>query len=318
MVEHGNMTRAAHALRIVQPALTRSIKMLESDLRVTLFERTPKGVAPTIYGLQLVRYARAILNDMKRAEEELDATKGMLSGHVTFGTTLNYAYDIVPNAVLALRKKWPNLRVTVHEGFMSELADGVRSAELDFAFGMLAPPHAGIDASGLMQETVLAHRTSIIARADHPLVKQRKVSLSQLAQNDWAILGPEQAMGPYFNETFISRGLTPPRQVIVARSIHMLKKFLLGSDLISILASHAISPEIARGELAVVPCTEGTVTSETGFLNLERTFEAPAVKAMKQILRDQCRLVFHGQEMPPLAATAGPVARPRRNRAARG
>lgn len=197
---------------------------------------------------------------------------------------------------------------------MGEMAEGVRSAELDFAFGLLSPPHAGIDASGLQQETILSHRTSIIARAGHPLAAERKASLAQLAENDWVILGPERAMGPYFNETFISRGIAPPRQVIVARSIHLLKKILAGSDLISILATNAVTQEIARGELAILQNAEAAVLSETGFVSLERTFEAPAVKAMKQALRDQCRVYFNGQSPESMKITAASTTRQRRKR----
>jgi LysR family transcriptional regulator of gallate degradation len=301
VAEHGNMTRASRALGIVQPALSRSIKLLEDDLGVTLFERTPHGITLTVYGQQLVPYARAIITDVKRATEELQATKGLLSGHVTFAATANYADNIVLDAVLAIHQKWPNLRVTVRSGLYEYVIDGLLKAEVDFGFGLLPPPHAGIEESGLLTEKLFSHHSSIIARTGHPLAKLRRVSVRQLCDYEWVVLGPESAMEPYFRATFIKKRLPVPRRVIETLSIPMIKGALMRSDLLTILAPNAVMAEIERGELIALRCPEAEVKSHTGFITPYRTFEAPAVIAIKEELRIQSRkygteVSLHGKQ----------------------
>lgn len=287
IAEHGNMTHAARALGVVQPALSRSIKLLEDDLGVTLFDRTPRGISLTVYGRQLVPYARTVITDVKRATEELQATKGMLAGHVTFGTTANYADNVVLDAVLALHQKWPNLRVTIRAGLYEEVIDGIMKAELDFGFGLLPPPHAGIVASGLVTEPLFSHRSSVMARAGHPLGKLRKVSVKQLGEYEWVVLGPETAMDPYFRATFTKLRLPTPRKVIETHSLPFIKGVLLNSDLITVLPPQVVSAEVERGELIALACPEAEVKSNSGFMSPYRTFEAPAVIAMKEQLRIQ-------------------------------
>lgn len=283
------MTRASRALGLVQPALSRSIKILEEDLGVALFERNPHGLTLTVYGEQLVPYARLIINDLKRATEELQATKGMLNGHVTLGVTANYADNVVLDAVLALHRKWPNLRVTVFSGLYEEVVEGILKAEMDFGFGLLPPAHAGIEASGLRTESLFSHRSSVIARHGHPLGKVRKISLKQLADYEWIVLGPEKAMDPYFRATFTKRRLPSPRKVIETHSIPLIKGLVAKSDLLTILAPNAVIAEVERCELVALRCPEAEVKSHSGFISSHRAFEPPAVIAIKEELRVQCR-----------------------------
>jgi len=287
--DHGNMTRASRALGIVQPALSRSIKLLEEQLGVTLFDRTPQGLALTVYGEQLVPYARLIIGDVKRATEELQATKGLLSGHVTLGVTANYADNVVLDAVLALHQKWPNLRVTICTGVHDDLIAGILKAELDFGFGLLPPPHAGIEMSGLRTEMLFSHRSSVIARAGHPLSKLRKVPVRQLLDYDWIVLGPEKAMEPYFRATFGKKRMSFPRRVVETLSIPLIKGAVMKSDLLTILAPNAVAAEVERGELVPLRCLEAEVRSHSGFISSYRDFEPPAVIAIKDELRAQCR-----------------------------
>jgi len=288
VAEHGNMTRASRVLGLVQPALSRSIKILEVQLGVSLFERTPQGLILTNFGEQLIPYARLIIGDVKRATEELQATKGLLNGHVTVGVTANYADNVVLDAVLALHRKWPNLRVTVVASMYEEVIEGILKAELDFGFGLLPPAHAGIEASGLRTETLFSHRSSVIARAGHPLGKFPKISLKQLLEFDWVVLGPEKAMDPYFRATFSKRRMPIPRRVIQTHSIPLIKGTVRGSDLLTILAPTAVAAEVERGELIALRCPEAEVKSYSGFISSYRTFEPPAVIAIKDELRSQC------------------------------
>ncbi|MCB2106962.1 MAG: LysR family transcriptional regulator, partial [Rhodobacteraceae bacterium] len=82
VADHGSLNEAARHLNITQPAVTRSIHILEQTLDATLFERSPAGIKLTVYGEELLPYARAILSDTQRAADAIAAIRGNLRGHV--------------------------------------------------------------------------------------------------------------------------------------------------------------------------------------------------------------------------------------------
>ncbi|MBO46656.1 MAG: hypothetical protein CMJ96_07130, partial [Planctomycetes bacterium] len=97
-VDHGNMLRASAAIHITQPALTKSIKSLEDDLQIKLFNRHPKGVEATVFGRQLYEHARLIISQLDRAEKEIRAgVKGEI-GHIRVGFGWNFAGNMLVNS----------------------------------------------------------------------------------------------------------------------------------------------------------------------------------------------------------------------------
>lgn len=100
VLEHGNVLRAANAIHISQPALSKSIQNLEAELGVRLLERSPRGVSPTIYGTSLLKHARLLLNQGEQAVAEIEAIKGGHLGHLRLGVA-NFAIHFLP-AVLRI------------------------------------------------------------------------------------------------------------------------------------------------------------------------------------------------------------------------
>src|SRR5690606_24107662 len=89
VADHGQIAAAARAIAITQPALSRSIRNLEETLGVALFERSRQGVALTSYGITFLAHARAIVNEVTRAQESVDALRGLATGRVSLGLSAN-------------------------------------------------------------------------------------------------------------------------------------------------------------------------------------------------------------------------------------
>src|SRR3712207_6617489 len=111
--EHRSFGRAAAELHVTQPALTKSIQLLEEELNVKLFERTASGVVPTIYGEALSLHAKVIEAEMKNAAREIATLSGAIKGEVTVGVTPSVATDIIPRAFLKLQKERPGIKLTI-------------------------------------------------------------------------------------------------------------------------------------------------------------------------------------------------------------
>lgn len=86
--EQCNIFKAAQLMNMAQPAATKIIRDIESAYELTLFERSSRGVTPTLYGEVLIKHAKLVLSQIKHVSEELTSLHGGLSGHVTVGTLI--------------------------------------------------------------------------------------------------------------------------------------------------------------------------------------------------------------------------------------
>lgn len=97
---------AAH-INVTQPAVSKMLGEMEKGLDLKLFERTPKGVTPTLYGECLIRHARRLLNDFSQARDEL---KGLLdgdTGRIRVGVLSNVVPALLPRSVARLKQRAP-------------------------------------------------------------------------------------------------------------------------------------------------------------------------------------------------------------------
>jgi DNA-binding transcriptional LysR family regulator len=85
VLEHGRLTTAADELCVTQPALSKSLRRLEDELGVPLFQRTPSGMVPTTYGITLGRRARLIQLESLSARTELQMLREGGFGSITIG-----------------------------------------------------------------------------------------------------------------------------------------------------------------------------------------------------------------------------------------
>src|SRR5690348_224770 len=132
IVEAGSLGRAATALRLTEPALSKSIRSLERLLDVKLFDRGPRGFDLTPFGESLLDHARVILTEFRRTHADIAELRGAEAGRVYVGTGPTFASTLVPRAVMALLAKRPAVRVTIYEGYGDTLVPMTLRGELDF------------------------------------------------------------------------------------------------------------------------------------------------------------------------------------------
>src|SRR5690606_39069624 len=133
VVETGNVTRAAEVLHLVQPAVSRQIRMLEEDLRAPLFERERRGMVLTEAGQVLVGYARRALLELDRARVEIGGVGQGISGLVTLGL-LPSSIDMLSSPLAAaVMAAYPGIRVRIAMGYAGTLQSWLVAGEIDAA-----------------------------------------------------------------------------------------------------------------------------------------------------------------------------------------
>ncbi|MFZ0043491.1 MAG: LysR family transcriptional regulator [Solirubrobacteraceae bacterium] len=182
LAEELNFTRAAASEHIAQPALSQQIRRLEDELGLALVERTTRHVALTDAGEVLVVRARRVLAELESAHTELEALRGMYTGHVTIGA-MHTMGPIDLSLVLArFRELHPDVGLTVREQSSEEMAEMLRDDELDLAFLSVTER---VESHGLGLYQLVSEELVVLLPKGHPLARRRQVRMADLAGDEF-------------------------------------------------------------------------------------------------------------------------------------
>ncbi|MDD4999514.1 LysR substrate-binding domain-containing protein [Rhodoferax sp.] len=169
VAELGSFTRAAVALDIAQPALSRQVRLLEVELRQTLLTRNGRGALPTEAGKLLLAHGRGILHQVERAREELGRVRGSLAGRVVVGLPTSLARVLTVPLTRTFRAELPDATISITEGLSAALQDALLAGRLDIALLYNAQPSTELDISVLHEEDlVLVQHRPAVAPQDLP------------------------------------------------------------------------------------------------------------------------------------------------------
>src|SRR5215467_11595025 len=185
VAQRRNISLAAAELSITQPSLTKSIKLLEKELGVRLFDRLARGVELTDYGRALLRHAEAIGVQIADASSEITALRSGNFGAVSVGAGPAWLRRHLPLAVARTVTRHPGVHIRVGGGFDEELFRGLRRGDYDFVVAEL--PQAE-DRRGLEVRLLTSDELGVCCRAGHPLAKRRRIAPRDLLGFPWVLL----------------------------------------------------------------------------------------------------------------------------------
>ena len=177
LAEHRNFGRAARQLGISQPALSRSIRVLEEQLGVRLFDRHARDVSPTLFGERILTLGSRLLEEAAHLERDLELHKELGTGEITIGSGPFPAELFLGAALGQLCTKYPRLHVRVIVDLIPRLTDLLRSSEID----ILISDMRGIeDKKDMTLVSLPKHRAYFFCRAGHPLAALEHVTLTDV------------------------------------------------------------------------------------------------------------------------------------------
>jgi len=155
VAEMGSFTRAALALDIAQPALSRQVRLLEVELHQNLLTRNGRGAVPTEAGQLLLAHGRGILHQVERAREELGRVRGSLAGRVAVGLPTSLARMLTVPLTRAFRQQMPDATISISEGLSVAMQESLVNGRLDIAVLYNAQPGFETDITPLLEENLL-------------------------------------------------------------------------------------------------------------------------------------------------------------------
>lgn len=304
IAELGSLGRAAEALSLTQPALTRTLKRLERQLGVPLFERHPHGMALTSYGHALAPHAGLLLSGSDEALRAVNELLGLSRGMVRIGAVSSAVEHLLPPAIERLLTVHPHLQVQIVEGLSDELLLALARGEVDLALGFSA---AGDEDVVLVSESGWQEGCHVVCAAGHPLLARSPVGLADLAGGRWVL--PPRRMGPReeWHQLFWDHGLPAPEVAVEARSINAIRALVAGSGFLSWM------PRLLLGgaqplprSIEVLPVREVEAVRSFALYQRRRGLLPPAAAALRdELLKQVAALPASASLRPPRRAPRG-------------
>ncbi len=247
IMTHRSLQKAAAALGLSQPALTKTLQELEDMLGARIFERHARGVEPNRFGEAVAAAARRMLAEARRLEDELESIGAAASGTIAIGALPVAAAGILPGVLAALKERHPGIVVRLVQGTTEQLLPALAAGDIDLVVGRLYEPAAP---DAFLREAIYEEPIAVLARAGHPLARAG-VTTADLAAYPLVLPTITQRVGQEIERVLAALGL-PAGAPVRSSSVSLIREMLLTTDSITAIPSDMLAGDIARGAVAIV------------------------------------------------------------------
>lgn len=154
VAELGSFSKAAMVLQIAQPALSRQVRALETDLRETLLLRNGRGVCLTDAGNRVFEHSVAILQLVNRARDDIEARRGEPGGRIVIGLPPSIGRQLTRPLIDAFRRQLPRAQLAVVEGLSAHIAEWIASGRVDIGLVHNPEGQAAIETTPILEEAL--------------------------------------------------------------------------------------------------------------------------------------------------------------------
>jgi LysR family pca operon transcriptional activator len=288
---HGALLKAAVALNLSQPALSKSLHEVETIVGAKLFDRHPRGVKPTRIGATFVESARRMLGELRRLDETLDAFSSPSRGTLALGVLPVAASGLLPGVLARMRASESEMRIRLEEGRTEELLPLLASGEIDLIVGRLYEPSVP---DAFEREALWSEPMSILARAQHPIFACATIDVEQLRRYDLLLPTVTQRVGQEIERLLQQLGLAPPTSYR-SSSASFIREMLYVGDFLSIMPRMMLVGDLLRGSLRFAPLPIPAAERPAGLIRRRGQPLPPAARVFVEVLRGYVReLAVHG------------------------
>ena len=256
VAELGSLSKASDQIRIVQPALSRQIRLLEKEAGATLFVRQSTGMKLTAAGMELCRRVSVPVLQLDHALSDMRSLSDAHMGHVTFGMLTTVSYALAGRLALRVAKKFPRISLRITEGYSSHLIEWLQRGEVDAAitYGPAADFHMRTDEL-LVEELVL------VGSPDTALSPDRPALVSELAKLQLVL--PSHPNGlRLIVENAATKARVKLEVRIEADSFRALKELVSNGVGYTVLPLSSFSRDHRKGEFRYAPLTRPKMTRQ--------------------------------------------------------
>ncbi|MGV8840859.1 MAG: LysR substrate-binding domain-containing protein [Bauldia sp.] len=246
ILKSGRIVTAAKELNLTTPAITSQLKLLETSLGVSLFDRTQGGMRPTAAGWEVFRTASRIADLLRECQERIDDLKGLRSGAMTVGVVSTGKY-FAPRLIASFMKTHPHVEIRMNVGNRDWVVEALAEYSVDLAIMGRPPRDFDVEAVPFGP-----HPLVVIAPPDHALAGRPRVPKRALAGERFLIREEGSGTRSAFDNFFAGMQVTGLRPGMEIGSNETIKQAVMAGLGIALISGDAIAAEIADGRLVTL------------------------------------------------------------------
>lgn len=237
----GSVTRAAERLHLTQSAISHQLRDIESRLGTALFYRLGKRMVATPAGERVLRSAGAVLDNLRRTEEDIKQIAREGSGVLRLCTQCNTGYHWLPPLLKAFNSRYPRVEVQIAVEATTRPAEALLEGKLD-----LAVMTHDVDDRRILVRPLFRDELVLVVNPEHRLASRRHVPVSELASEHLLIYSSSRHDSYAFRRVLDPAGVEPARvsHLMLTEAILEMVKANLG---VTIIAKWSVLPAIESG-----------------------------------------------------------------------
>jgi DNA-binding transcriptional LysR family regulator len=260
VAELQNITKAAHALHLSQPAVTKHIQILEAKLRVPLFIRSSNGMVLTPAGIIYLQHVQQIAQAHENIAQRLRAGTGMLTGRLRLGSNKTLLAYYLPLVLAEFKKRYPSVTCDVIDGNTDTIIGALLDQHVDLALieGPCQRPE-------LQKLTILEDEIIWIASPEDPIAKIPRTTFREVLKRPLILRELGAGSRQFMEQAFRQLRIPLERLKIVQEipSPEAIKRLVAAGLGISYVFRLSVQQELAAGKLVKINCPK---------LNIRRPF----------------------------------------------
>ena len=291
VAQHRSFSRAAAALHLSQPAVSKGVREFEAQVGAALLERGVGGVRPTEAGMRLMEQAQALFAAERAAEEELDALRGLERGTLAIGASTTIATYLLPTLVGAFHRDHPAIELRLTSANTQNIAELLVARQLDLA--LVEGPTRSFN---LVVEPWRREELVLIAAPDHRLIRAPSRSVLRSLENEiFLIREPGSGTREVVAAALAAHGIRP-RSTIEIGGTEAIKQMVAAGFGVAIVSAAAAADQIALGRLAIVRPRSFVVNRQLVRLSVPGRRASAATAAFNRLLDDEGKASTHRAE----------------------
>ncbi|MBO9196621.1 MULTISPECIES: LysR family transcriptional regulator [unclassified Rhizobium] len=252
--DSGQISAAAEALNISQPAASRMLSEMETIVKTPLYERVARGVVLTTFGEALARRARKIMLELREASREIAELRSGKGGSVFIGAVTAPAMSLVVPAIKQIRTALPGIEVNIQVETSNVLARELLAARHDFVISRIPDD---LNPRLFEVQEIGVERACLIVRSGHPLLQKGVATMADLTDYDWVFQPPGTLLRRTIEDMFLSRGVAVPENIVNTSSLLLTCAIICQTDAIAPIAidvAHFLAAQRSRAsDVRVLP-----------------------------------------------------------------
>ena len=265
----GNVSRAAEALFLTQPAITARLRSLERDLGVELFVRTHRGMRLTDAGRAFLPYAERTIATVDEGRAVMTNLREGTTGSLVIGAAPAVSTYVLPGILRQFRVTHPQVRLGVRTGHTEEVLEMVLRGEAHIGVGRPVR-HTDVELIPLFEDEML-----LVVAARHPFAARGRVSLSELAGERLVLFDRTSSYHDLTSSLFRQAGVVPA-STLELDNVEAAKKMVQQGLGVALLPRMALAQELRSRSLRPVKIT-GAATLRRPIVALRRKDSGPAI-----------------------------------------